>query len=136
MNKTIKELENDLENAYGGMNYDDVAIASSNLEEARLRETYNSKLRKIRISFQGNENNPDLTFVDVHEGHDLSVSRSIKVGEWQGTDLLLTIFEAEPSKSEYIQQLEEDSKLLNALLAGGVQDWQWYDACLEDMDDE
>jgi hypothetical protein len=33
------------------------------------------------------------------------------------------------SRSEY-EQLLEDQKILNALIAGGVDNWEWYDESL------
>jgi hypothetical protein len=35
------------------------------------------------------------------------------------------------SLEEY-ERLLEDQKILSALYAGGVQDWEWFDASLED----
>lgn len=37
----------------------------------------------------------------------------------------------EPARKEY-EELVEDSNILRALYAGGVSDWEWYDASLED----
>lgn len=37
-------------------------------------------------------------------------------------------------KAEY-DDLVEDQKILNALRRGGVDNWEWYDASLEAMDD-
>jgi hypothetical protein len=38
------------------------------------------------------------------------------------------------SKTEY-EELLESQKILNALYAGGVDNWEWYDASLEDLED-
>lgn len=35
---------------------------------------------------------------------------------------------------EQYEELLQDQKILNALLAGGVQSWDWYDASLEGLD--
>ncbi len=39
-------------------------------------------------------------------------------------------------KQEEYDDLLEDSRILQALYAGGVDNWEWYDASLEDMPDE
>ncbi len=36
------------------------------------------------------------------------------------------------TREEY-DDLLEDSAILHALYAGGVDDWEWYDASLEDV---
>jgi len=36
---------------------------------------------------------------------------------------------------EQMMELEEDLKLLRALQAGGVDDWEWYDDAVESMED-
>lgn len=37
-------------------------------------------------------------------------------------------------KTEY-EQLLEDSKILHALYAGGVDNWEWYDESLSSLED-
>lgn len=37
------------------------------------------------------------------------------------------------SKSDY-EQLQEDSKILDALCRGGVDNWEWYEASLENIE--
>lgn len=37
---------------------------------------------------------------------------------------------------ERYKQLLRDSKVLNALEAGGVDNWEWYGEALESMEDE
>ena len=34
-----------------------------------------------------------------------------------------------------VAEMEDDVKLLRALQAGGVDNWEWYDASLENMED-
>ena len=38
------------------------------------------------------------------------------------------------TEKEY-NELVEDQKILNALRAGGVDDWEWYDASLENYEE-
>lgn len=38
------------------------------------------------------------------------------------------------TREEY-QSLIDDSKVLNALYAGGVQNWEWFEASMEDMNE-
>lgn len=38
------------------------------------------------------------------------------------------------SKEEY-EELLKSQKILDALYAGGVDNWEWYDASLEDIEE-
>jgi hypothetical protein len=35
---------------------------------------------------------------------------------------------------KYLEELERDSKILGALYAGGVDNWEWYGDALESLD--
>lgn len=37
---------------------------------------------------------------------------------------------------ELYEELIRDSKVLNALRAAGVDNWEWYDDALESLDDD
>ena len=39
------------------------------------------------------------------------------------------------TKEEY-ESLLEDSKILHALYAGGVDNWEWFDASMESLEED
>jgi len=36
---------------------------------------------------------------------------------------------------EYLEELERESRILGALYAAGVDNWEWYDDALADIED-
>lgn len=36
---------------------------------------------------------------------------------------------------QYLKELEKESRILGALYAGGVDNWEWYEESLEGLED-